>query len=328
MPNFKNDPIESKTETTARAISGISDNKSNEAGPGVYGESLATGVWGNSKTWMGVFGESKSTTGGAGVMGQGNPGPGVIGTSTEWIGVYGETAGMKNGPAGVWGEHKGAGIGVKAVSKDGAGLVAHSITNEAIHAETHSPKAAAVAAYNLNSNNEGFAIFGKKEGSSGFAGFFDGNVWVSKKLTVGDDIVLANADCAEDFNVAGEVKVEPGTVMVLGNEGALFESHQAYDKRVAGVISGAGTYKPGIVLDKQQSETGNRQPVALMGKVFCKVDAQFGAIEVGDLLTTSPTLGHAMKVDDPMKSLGAMIGKALSPLKEGQGMIPILIALQ
>lgn len=163
MPNFKNDPIESKTETTARAISGISDNKSNEAGPGVYGESLATGVWGNSKTWMGVFGESKSTTGGAGVMGQGNPGPGVIGTSTEWIGVYGETAGMKNGPAGVWGEHKGAGIGVKAVSKDGAGLVAHSITNEAIHAETHSPKAAAVAAYNLNSNNEGFAILERKK---------------------------------------------------------------------------------------------------------------------------------------------------------------------
>ncbi len=82
------------------------------------------------------------------------------------------------------------------------------------------------------------------------------------------------------------------------------------------------------MLDKRQSTTGNRQPVALMGKVFCKVDAQFGAIEVGDLLTTSYTPGHAMKVDDPVKSLGAMIGKALSPLKEGQGMIPILVALQ
>jgi len=84
--------------------------------------------------------------------------------------------------------------------------------------------------------------------------------------------------------------VDPGTVMVLGNEGALSESQQAYDKRVAGVISGAGGYKPGIVLDKQQT-SGNRQPIALMGKVFCKVDAQFGAIEVGDLLTTSPTPG-------------------------------------
>jgi hypothetical protein len=115
--------------------------------------------------------------------------------------------------------------------------------------------------------------------------------------------------------------------MVLGHEGALFESQQAYDKRVAGVISGAGDYKPGIVLDKRQTQ-GNRQPVALLGKVFCKVDAQYGAIEVGDLLTTSPTPGHAMKTSDPFKAFGAVIGKALRPLGEGQGLIPVLIALQ
>ena len=65
-----------------------------------------------------------------------------------------------------------------------------------------------------------------------------------------------------------------------------------------------------------------------MGKVFCKVDAQFGAIEVGDLLTTSPTTGHAMRAEDPMKAFGAVIGKALRPLAEGQGLIPVLIALQ
>ena len=65
-----------------------------------------------------------------------------------------------------------------------------------------------------------------------------------------------------------------------------------------------------------------------MGKVFCKVDAQFGAIEVGDLLTTSPTPGHAMKANDPLKAFGSVIGKALRTLKEGQGLIPILIALQ
>jgi hypothetical protein len=69
-------------------------------------------------------------------------------------------------------------------------------------------------------------------------------------------------------------------------------------------------------------------PIALMGKVYCKVDATYGAIDVGDLLTTSPTLGHAMKADDPMKAFGSVIGKALRPLKEGQELIPILIALQ
>lgn len=153
------------------------------------------------------------------------------------------------------------------------------------------------------------------------AGFFEGDVEVT------GDIRLTNADCAEDFDVSGLVKLEPGTVMVLGNEGTLSESQQAYDKRVVGVISGAGDYKPGIVLDKQQT-SGNRQPIALMGKVFCKVDAQFGAIEVGDLLTTSPTPGHAMKTSDPLKAFGAVLGKALRPHTEGQGLIPVLIALQ
>jgi len=167
-------------------------------------------------------------------------------------------------------------------------------------------------------SNTGVGVHGK---GRRLAGFFEGDVEVT------GDIRLANADCAEDFDVSGVVKPEPGTVMVLGNEGTLSESQQAYDKRVAGVISGAGDYKPGIVLDKQQT-SGNRQPIALLGKVFCKVDAQFGAIEVGDLLTSSPTPGHAMKTSDPFKAFGAVIGKALRPLKEGQGLIPILIALQ
>ena len=167
-------------------------------------------------------------------------------------------------------------------------------------------------------SNTGVGVHGK---GRRLAGFFEGDVEVT------GDIRLANADCAEDFDVSGVVKPEPGTVMVLGNEGTLSESQQAYDKRVAGVISGAGDYKPGIVLDKQQT-SGNRQPIALLGKVSCKVDAQFGAIEVGDLLTSSPTPGHAMKTSDPFKAFGAVIGKALRPLKEGQGLIPILIALQ
>ena len=113
--------------------------------------------------------------------------------------------------------------------------------------------------------------------------------------------------------------------MVLGEEGALFPSQRAYDKRVAGVVSGAGCYKPGIVLDKQPSQR-NRQPIALLGKVYCKVDAQYGAIEVGDMLTTSPVLGCA--TSDPLKAFGSVIGKALRPLKEGRGFIPILISLQ
>jgi hypothetical protein len=136
-----------------------------------------------------------------------------------------------------------------------------------------------------------------------------------------------NNSVAGDENAVGGDKVEPGSVMVLGAASALHPSQQAYDKRVAGVISGAGDYKPGIVLDTQPSP-GNRQPLALMGKVYCKVDAQFGAVEIGDLLTTSPTAGHAMRVDDPFKAFGAVIGKALRPLAAGRGLIPILVSLQ
>jgi hypothetical protein len=62
--------------------------------------------------------------------------------------------------------------------------------------------------------------------------------------------------------------------------------------------------------------------------VYCKVDADYGQIEVGDLLTTSATPGHAMKATDPSQAFGAVIGKALRPLKEGQALIPILIAMQ
>jgi hypothetical protein len=82
-----------------------------------------------------------------------------------------------------------------------------------------------------------------------------------------------------------------------------------------------------MILDRQGSSE-NRMPIALMGKVYCKVDAQYGPIEVGDLLTTSCTAGHAMRATDPMKSFGAVIGKALRPLRAGQGLVPVLVALQ
>ena len=115
--------------------------------------------------------------------------------------------------------------------------------------------------------------------------------------------------------------------MVVGEAGVLHQSRQAYDKCVAGVISGAGHYKPAIVLDKRQSQK-NRLPIALLGKVYCKADAQYSPIEIGDLLTSSATPGHAMKADNPLRAFGSVIGKALAPLPEGQGLIPILIALQ
>jgi len=65
-----------------------------------------------------------------------------------------------------------------------------------------------------------------------------------------------------------------------------------------------------------------------LGKAYCKIDARYAEIQVGDLLTSSPLIGHAMKATDSARAFGAVIGKALRPLENGQGLIPILIALQ
>jgi len=93
----------------------------------------------------------------------------------------------------------------------------------------------------------------------------------------------------------------------------------------AGVVAGAGTLKPAVVLQRIPSKTP-RSPIALVGKVFCKVDATFGAIVAGDLLTTSTTPGHAMKASDKLRAFGAVVGKALAGLDAGTGLIPILVS--
>jgi len=177
------------------------------------------------------------------------------------------------------------------------------------------------AAVHAEARGTGAAIAAVGGTGGNHAGIFRGNVQVT------GDITLANADCAEDFDVSGTVEIDPGTVVVLDEEGTVTGSLQAYDKRVAGVVSGAGGLKPGIILDRGESNEG-KLPVALMGKVACKVDARQSPIEVGDLLTTSSIPGYAMKADDPFKAFGAVLGKALRPLKEGQGLIPVLVALQ
>jgi len=142
------------------------------------------------------------------------------------------------------------------------------------------------------------------------------------------DVRLAGADCTEDFDVDELEALEPGMVMVIGAEERLRKCRDAYDKRVAGVLSGAGDCRPGILLGQQDLSQRKRLPLALTGKVYCRVDAQYASIGVDDLLTTSPTPGHAMRASDPFGAFGAILGKALRPLTQGQGLIPILVALQ
>jgi hypothetical protein len=139
------------------------------------------------------------------------------------------------------------------------------------------------------------------------------------------DIVFANGDCAEDFDVADPLEIVAGAVMVLDQNGKLRQCEQAYDTAVAGVIAGAGDYRPGIVLDRQPGAQ-SRAPISMLGKVSCLVDAETGKIRPGDLLTSSSRRGHAMRALDNTRAFGAILGKALAPLESGQGMLPIMVA--
>jgi hypothetical protein len=231
-PNFNKPP----------PLTGVSQTAGDD---GVFGVNCAggTGVRGHSATGVGLRGDSNS---GNGVQGRSGSGVAVCGDSDSFLGVFGR-----------------------------------SNTNDGIQGRSAAHDHAGVSAIN---ESNGFGLFASSDGG-GLAGVFNGGVKVDGNVEVtGDincheaskitcfDVSLIGGDCAEEFNIVNKESVEQGTVMVIDNEDALLPSNQAYDKKVAGVISGAGNYNPGIVLDKRQTQE-KRMPIALVGKVYCKVDA-------------------------------------------------------
>jgi hypothetical protein len=282
--------------------------------PGGHFESTTDGVFGAGKN--GVHGQTLSATD-HGVWGENTGGGyGVSGSTDSNSNFLPDMNPLASVVAAVWGNNWGAGTGVKGTSNGGDGILGISF------ASGH----AGVCA--VGPNGYGLFAYGSP------AGHFEGDVGINGNLTLasgnltlasGGDVILS--DCAEQFDIA-DAEVEPGTVMVIDEVDTLRPSDRAYDKKVAGVVSGAGECRPGIILGRRSSDEHKGVPIALFGKVYCRVDAQYAPIEVGDLLTTSQTPGHAMKAADPLKAFGAVIGKALVSLGAGQGLIPILIALQ
>ncbi len=341
----------SGTSQTSAGVSGESNS-----GPGVSGQSLglipatspgkttepssppSDGVLGQGANGVHGISTMKTTaTTGAGVWGENANGDGVVGVG--YHGVHGISTSV--GGAGVWGENTATGNG-------GAGVSGTSSSSDGVHGESQSNLHAGVSGVNTNG---GIGVYGQGKTAGSFQGDVTvtgalttnnlttngdvtitgdiskvNNVTVTGTLTANVDVVLGS-DCAEDFDIVASQEVEPGAVMVLTDTGALEPSRDAYDKKVAGVISGAGDYRPGLILGRGHS-SAERLPLALAGKVFCKVDADPAPIAVGDLLTTAGRPGHGMKASDPTRAFGAVIGKALQPLASGQGMIPILVALQ
>jgi hypothetical protein len=157
----------------------------------------------------------------------------------------------------------------------------------------------------------------------GAAGFFQGHVHVLGNVTIAKewDLYLEGADYAEALTT-NDADVAAGMVVVLGDDGEVHPCDQDYDARVAGIVSGAGGVKPAIVLDRHDDSAH----VALIGKVWCFADAALAAIRPGDLLTSSSTVGHCRRVDEPARAFGAVVGKALTPLLAGRGMVRVLVS--
>jgi hypothetical protein len=293
---------------------------------GVHGIGNSTGVNGTSDTGTGVKGTSAK---GWGVHGESqSTNRGVVGISNGGEGVHGESNGSNaSGARGVAGFNSSTG---PKKTGGGQGVYGSSITGDGVQGNSQSRADSGVAGINKSGGN---GLYGESQGGYGVhavsdktAGYFEGDVTVTKTLTAKVDVVLGS-DCAEDFDVAPSAEIDPGTVMVLTDNGAVQPSQNAYDKKVAGVISGAGDYRPGLILGRRDS-LQERMPLALVGKVYCKVDADPAPIAVGDMLTTSARPGFGMKATDSVRAFGAVIGKALRPLQAGQGLIPILVALQ
>lgn len=163
--------------------------------------------------------------------------------------------------------------------------------------------------------------------SKGVTVHTEGNVTVDGNMSVASLTIRGGADLAEPFPMKEEM--EKGSVVVIDEEhaGRLKLSTRAYDTQVAGIVSGANGVNAGIALH-QEGVLDQGQNVALTGRVYVKADASYGAIKPGDLLTTSDTAGHAMRVGDGSRAQGAILGKAMTPLSDGTGLVLVLVTLQ
>ncbi len=218
---------------------------------------------------------------------------------------------------------------------------------------------------NINSPDS-FIIYGTASGPNTLVGIgqtspsqrlhvTDGNIRVDGSLIIDNPVGSGSStalvrdisgvlgfDLAERFPTSEAV--EAGDVVVIDTNSdkiILRRSSQAHDKKIIGVVSSA----PGMILSSENLEMNSggqpaespSAPVALSGRVPCKVSLENGPISRGDLLTSSSLAGHAMRAGTN-NSFGTIIGKALEPFpntntgetqnSKDSGMIMIMVTLQ
>jgi hypothetical protein len=280
----------------------------------LYG--LASGATGQT---TGVYGETESTDNfAAGVAGIASA------TGGGWTnGVYGESAGV--GGSGVYAlasNTAGNGTGVSAESNaaDGTGVfgtaTATSGNTCGVKGQVSSPYGRALEGFASDPNAYGLYVGG---GRAYFAGAVDmaGTLEVTGYATFAG----GHGDLAENYRAE---EVEPGDVVVIGPDGKLVRCTRPSDTAVAGIVS----TQPSMRLQGRIQDGAGVAPLALVGRVLCKVDASRASIKPGDLLVTSATPGHAMRCPSKRPMAGTVIGKALEGLDEGTGAIQVLVTLR
>jgi hypothetical protein len=296
---------------------GVSGETSSTDGRGTYG--IATAVTGLN---YGVFGRSNSNTG-YGVWGQVSTG----GVGNAGMRALSATTGISHG---IWATAQSPGGGIAVFANHTAGgyagwfdgkvrVIGHDLE---INVGTTPRALVDVSDESFKVYNDGVVTIELDADYNG-----DGRV-ITEELQI-----TGGADLSEFFDVISDpaaANAEPGMVVSIDrhNPGKLRISDKAYDRMVAGVISGAGDVKTGLLMGQDGSLAAGATPVALVGRVFVKADARSESIEPGDLLTTSSMAGHVMRASDSEQAQGAVIGKAMSSLGEGTGLVLVLISLQ
>jgi hypothetical protein len=316
--------IEGLASAPSGNVIGVDGVTYSSAGNGVLGNFTSA----NSDGGGGVIGLTSATSGFSyGARGD------ALGASGTAVGVFGQSF-SPDGYGGFFQSNASAGgIGLTGVSYSTSGF------SIGVRGLAVSPTGNGVAVFGVSSSANGTgAIFVNEAGGTILDGRIGPAPTATKVFRVdGTGRVFADggfqpsgADFAESMSVTGDrAKYSAGDLLAIDPTASrhVALAQQPYSTLVAGIYS----TKPGLLGTTRKVDDSAPQtevPLAVVGIVPCKVTAENGPIQIGDLLVTSSTPGHAMRGTDRSRLVGAVVGKALEPLAIGNGVIQVLVTLQ
>jgi hypothetical protein len=249
--------------------------------------------------------------------------------NTDGVGLYaygGGTGARAEGTAtnatGLYAIGKGTGLGIIAQNLDvgGAAISAanngQGLTNPTLRlinfqANTglcmYASNASSWATARLDQGGAGEVIWMRKPTAGNFIVANNGTsdlFWVDSNGTTHTKVleILGGADLSERFDVAGASELVPGTVVSIdaAHEGKLLVSSEPYDRRVAGIVSGAGGVQPGMLMGHDgtwRAVPSDRSA----GPCLLSRDREQRP-DRAVTCSTSPKPGYAMRVDDPARA--------------------------